>query len=103
MSKTISELTPRNNINGNELIPVSIDGTNYCVKASDLSNISETLEIREAFTPEISFFQNGISPYLTNYENGKTAYNAVNLDTGELLHLEPNEEIIITTAELIIK
>lgn len=37
------------------------------------------------------------------YENGKTAYNAVNLDTGELLHLEPNEEIIITTAELIIK
>lgn len=70
MSKRISELTPRNNINGNELIPVSIDGTNYYVKASDLSSISETLEIREAFTPEVSFFQNGISSYLTNYENG---------------------------------
>ena len=70
MSKKISELIPRNNINGNELIPVSVDGTNYCVKANDLSSISETLEIREAFTPEVSFFQNGVSSYLTNYENG---------------------------------
>lgn len=37
------------------------------------------------------------------YENGETAYNAVNLDTGELLYLEANKEIIITTAELIVK
>lgn len=37
------------------------------------------------------------------YEDGATAYNAVNLKTGELLYVEANEEIIITTAELIVK
>ena len=37
------------------------------------------------------------------YEDGETAYNAVNLETGELLYIEANEEIIITTAELIVK
>lgn len=94
MSKTISELTPRNNINGNELIPVSIDGTNYCVKASDLSNISETLEIREAFTPEISFFQNGISPYLTNYENGNLYITGFTENSNnDAIRITPEEKI----------
>ena len=37
------------------------------------------------------------------YEDDEIAYNAVNLETGELLYIESNEEIIITTAELIIK
>ena len=94
MSKTISELTPRNNINGNELIPVSIDGTNYCVKASDLSNISETLEIREAFTPEISFFQNGISSYLTRYENGNLYITGFTENSnGDAIRITPEEKI----------
>lgn len=94
MSKKISELTSRNNINGNELIPVSVDGTNYCVKASDLSNISETLEIRESFTPEVSFFQNGVSSYLTNYENG-------NLYTTGFTENSHNDAIRITPEEKI--
>ena len=94
MSKRISELTLKNNINGNELIPVSIDGTNYCVKASDLSSISETLEIKEPFTPEVSFFQNGISTFLTNYENGNLYTTGFTENTHtDAIRLTPSEKI----------
>ena len=37
------------------------------------------------------------------HEDAETAYNAVNLETGEQRYVEANEEIIITIAELIVK
>lgn len=94
MGKTISNLTEKNVVNGNEMIPVSIDGKNYKIKASNLSNLSEILEVREAFTPEISFFQNGISPYLTRYENGNLYITGFTENSNsDAIRITPEEKI----------
>ena len=37
------------------------------------------------------------------YEDGEIAFNAVNLETGELFYVGLDEEIIIATAELTVK